>query len=176
MSLKKISLSIKEFIEEKSRTGKNKMSVSRIKKVVITSGISKFIKEGKKIEVIKEELRKITGQTPAIVKAKVSCDSFNVRKNDIVALKITLRKEKMYSFLEKTIFFVLPRTNDFKGFKENSISKGTFNFGINDYTYFFEIDRRSSQLDNFGFHVNLDTTSKNKNDTLELLRYIGFPI
>lgn len=176
MNLIKIAESINKFKEEKHNSGFNKMSVVNIRKVVITTGITKFIKEGKKIDTIKNELAKVIGQVPCIVKAKVSCDSFHIRKNDIVALKATLRKEKMYSFLEKTVFFVLPRTNDFKGFKDKSISRGTFNFGIKDYTYFYEIDKRTSPFNNLGFHVHLDTTSKNKNDTLEFLRYIGFPI
>jgi len=122
-----------------------------------------------------EELRIITGQHPVLSIAKKSISSFKIRKGVPLGLYVTLRKEKMYSFLLKLIKLVFPRIRDFNGLETTSFdSFGNYNFGIIDQLVFPEIEYDSINKKH-GFNINIVTSSKTNQECFFLLKELGFP-
>jgi len=161
---------------------KNKMAVPQITKVIINTGFGKLItgktaEEQKKIyEAILEDLTLITGQHPILKRAKKSISSFKVRKGMPLGAMVTLRKKRMYDFLERFINIVLPRTRDFRGIEPNSVDKnGNLTCGLKEQIAFPEI--LPEKVKNiFGLEITVTTTAKNRERGLGLLRLMGFPI
>jgi large subunit ribosomal protein L5 len=161
---------------------KNKMSVPKIEKVVINVGFGKLIsekdsQEQKKIqEAILEDLAQISGQRPVLTKAKKSISGFKLRKGLPIGAKVTLRRKKMYDFLERLINFGLPRSRDFWGIPENSVDKnGNLTIGIKEHIAFPEISPEKTKFI-FGFEVTVVTNAKDREKGLELFKLMGFPI
>jgi len=155
---------------------KNIMAIPKIEKVVLNVGIGKIVKEEKMVEKIRNDIAKITGQIPAFRKAKKSIAGFKLREGTNVGLIATLRGKRMYDFIERLIFVALPRSRDFRGISAESLdNSGNLNIGIKEQNIFPEVSYESSR-DIFGFQITVTTTAKTKEEGLELLKQIGFPI
>ncbi|PIP25102.1 MAG: 50S ribosomal protein L5 [Candidatus Nealsonbacteria bacterium CG23_combo_of_CG06-09_8_20_14_all_36_12] len=161
---------------------KNKMAVPKIEKVIINTGFGKEISgktsdEQKKIsESILNDLSLIAGQRPILTKAKKSISSFKIRKGLPIGAKVTLRGKKMDDFLMRLIHIALPRSRDFRGINPKSLDKkGNLTMGIKEHICFPEI--LPEKIKNiFGLEVTVTTTAKTREEGLELLKLLGFPI
>ena len=151
------------------------MQTPRIQKVVVGVGVGS-IKDKKRVEFIEGRLTRITGQAPALRSAKKSIASFKVREGDASGLQVTLRGERMQSFLDKLVHIVLPRVKDFRGIKPSAIDEmGNITIGIKEHTVFPET-ADEDQKDVFGLGVTITTTAKNKGEAEAFLRYYGIPL
>ncbi|PIR93341.1 50S ribosomal protein L5 [Candidatus Falkowbacteria bacterium CG10_big_fil_rev_8_21_14_0_10_43_10] len=154
---------------------KNKMAAPRLEKVTVNVGVGRFSKDNDYIENVEDTLTKITGQRPVKTKAKKSISAFKIRVGMIVGEKVTMRRQKMYDFIEKLISITLPRTRDFRGLSAKAFDRqGNFTLGVKEHIAFPEI-----LVDNVdkihGLEICISTTAKNKEEGLELLKLIGFP-
>src|SRR6476661_7394201 len=123
-----------------------------------------------------EEFRVITGQQPLVTKAKKSIAGFKVRENMNLGVSVTLRGEKMFSFLEKLINLVLPRIRDFRGLSSKGFDRdGNFNFGLREQLVFPEINYDTVDQTR-GFNLTIVTTAKTKEEGVALLKEFGFPL
>ena len=161
---------------------KSVMAVPKIEKVVLNVGFGRMIggkssQEREKIQnFILDEFSTISGQRPALTKAKKSISSFKIRKGMPIGAMVTLRGQKMYDFLDRLIHIALPRSRDFRGIKTSSLDKqGNLTIGIKEHICFPEIlPEKVKQI--FGFEITVVTTAKNKEEGMELFRLLGFPI
>lgn len=163
--------------ELKTELGLKSISaVPRIVKVVVNVGVGKLAGEAKAIEAIKAELTRITGQAPVITKAKKSIAGFKLREGDPVGIKVTLRGNKMYDFLDRLINIALPRVRDFQGLspKKGFDGHGNYTLGLTEHVVFPEVVFEN--LDKvFGLEITFATTATTDNQALTLLRALGFP-
>ena len=155
---------------------KNVMEIPKIDKVVINMGVGEAVKDSKKIEIAQKELASITGQFPIITKAKKANASFKLREGMSVGLKVTLRKSKMYEFIDRLINIALPRVRDFRGLSKKSFDgKGNYSLGLKEQIVFPEIDY--DNLDSLrGMDITIVTSAKNDEQGLELLKSFNLPI
>jgi large subunit ribosomal protein L5 len=153
----------------------NPMAIPKINKVVINVGVGKTLKDPKMLEAIIEDIKLITGQTPIKTVAKKSIAGFKIRENQVVGVVVTLRGKRMYDFLEKFIRVALPRVRDFRGLDPKKFDgHGNYNVGMREQIVFPETMRE--HLDYvFSLEVNIQTTAKNDEQALELLKSLGFP-
>ena len=153
----------------------NKHQIPKIKKIMISSGLGLNAQNKIFLQNAIEEYRLISGQQPVLTLAKKSIAGFKVREGMPIGLFVTLRREKMYSFLEKLIKFVLPRIRDFRGLNSKNFDKdGNYNLGINEQLVFPEISYESVEQKR-GFTITIVTSAKTKNESLFLLRELGVP-
>ena len=155
---------------------KNTHAVPKIEKVVINMGLGADALDKKKIKSSIQDISAITGQHPIVTKFKKSISNFKSRKGASAGLKVTLRNNRMYEFIDRMVNIALPRVKDFKGLKESSCDKfGNFSFGIKEHIIFPEIN--FDKVDSIkGLDVTIVTTSKSKEDTILLLKEFNFPI
>jgi len=155
---------------------KNALAVPKIKKVVLNTGIGRFLKDGGLVDSIVNDMSKISGQAPLRTKAKKSIASFKIREGMDVGVKVTLRGPKMYDFLDRLISISLPRTRDFRGLDPKAIDTyGNFTIGIKEQIVFPEINQESSR-GIFGLQVNVITDCQDKEKATRLFKLLGFPI
>ena len=154
---------------------KNVMEIPKIDKVVINMGVGEAVKDAKKIEIAQKELALITGQFPIITKAKKANASFKLREGMSVGLKVTLRKSKMYEFIDRLINIALPRVRDFRGISDKSFDgKGNYSLGLKEQFIFPEIEY--DKVDEVrGMDVIVVTSAKSDDEARELLRGFQFP-
>src|SRR5437016_7189383 len=157
----------------------NLFAVPRIEKVVISMGLGKFATlggEGKSnFEKAEKELAVIAGQKPVRTKAKKSVANFKVREGMETGLKVTLRGQRMYEFLDRMITLAIPRVKDFRGLDPNGFDKaGNYNFGFTEQTVFPEVNAAEVTFQQ-GMNITVVTTAKNPDQGRELLRYFGMP-
>ena len=154
----------------------NIMAVPRIDKVVINAGIGKIAKDDKFIEKIVRDLGLLSGQKPVFRKAKKSIAGFKSREGTNIGLVVTLRGKRMYDFISRLINVALPRSKDFRGIDPKNFDKtGNLNLGIKEHSIFPEIHYESLK-DIFGLEITVVTTAKIREQGVELLRGMGFPI
>lgn len=161
---------------------KNNLAVPRLKKVAVNVGFgketaSKTSDERNKIcKSILDDLTLITGQKGVLRNAKKSIAVFKIRQGVPIGGMITLRKEKMYDFLERLIHIALPRSRDFQGIELKSFDeKGNLTIGLKEHIVFPEVSpEKSKQI--FGFEITIVTTAETKEEGIEFLRLLGFPI
>ncbi len=160
---------------------KNPMAVPKVKKVIIHCGFGKEVigkSSSEREKVIKNifgVLGLITGQKPVLTKAKKSISSFKLREGMSIGAKVTLRRKKIYDFLEKLIWLVLPRTRDFRGIPLSVVDKkGNLTLGFKEYSAFPEVIIEKEK-GIFGLEITIATTAKNREEGIELLKLIGFP-
>ena len=154
---------------------KNDLEIPKLEKVVINMGVGEAVKDSKKIEVAVNELSAITGQKPVITKFKKSVANFKTRKGSNAGLKVTLRKNKMYEFLDRLVNIALPRIKDFRGLSSNGFDKfGNYSFGIKEHIIFPEVsfDRADKVR---GLDIVIAISSKNKEHSFALLEKLNFP-
>lgn len=156
---------------------KNALSAPRIQKVVVSVGTgSGMKKDRKKNEFVTDRITKITGQKPSVKGAKQSIASFKIRQGDPVGVVVTLRGERMWSFLDKLVHVALPRTKDFRGITRSSAGElGNMTIGIREHTIFPETsDEEVSNV--FGLAITIVTTAHTRPEGLAFFEYLGFPL
>jgi large subunit ribosomal protein L5 len=155
---------------------KNIEEVPKITKVSINRGIGESSRNSKELQVNIQEMRLISGQHPIINNAKKSIAGFKIRDGMVVGISVTLRKEKMYAFLERLIHITLPRIRDFRGISATSFDgRGNYNLGLKDQLIFPEIAYDDvNQLQ--GFDITITTTAKTDEEAFSLLSRLGMPL
>ena len=155
---------------------KNKHDVPKIDKIILNMGLGEDASDGKKIKTSLDDLSLITGQKAVITKFKKSISNFKTRKGQSAGVKVTLRSNKMYEFVDRLVNIALPRIKDFRGLKAEGIDKsGNYSFGIKEHIIFPEVN--FDKVDKIrGLDITIVTSSKTKQGTLELLKEFNFPI
>ena len=171
MILNKINPSLKELFGYK-----NLFMGPKIEKIVLNMGLGLDGNDAKIVSSCQEDLASITGQKPVITKFRKSIANFKTRKNTNSGLKVTLRKNKMYEFLDRLVNIALPRIKDFRGLNPKGIdSSSNYSFGIKEHIVFPEVN--FDKVDKIrGLDITIVTTSNNKEWTLELLKEFNFPL
>ena len=167
----------KEFIAKlKEKLGyANIMQIPKLTKVCINMGIGEAIADSKAIDAAVNDLSLIAGQKAIITYAKKSIAAFKIRKNMPIGCKVTLRKDKMYEFLERLLYITLPREKAFTGLRKKQFDgRGNCSLGVKEHISFIEIDYDKCKY-NFGLDINIVTTARNNNDAVCLLKELGFP-
>jgi len=154
---------------------KNRMEVPRLDKIVINMGVGDATQDKKKVEAAAAEMELIAGQKPVITKAKKSIAQFKLREGMPIGCKVTLRRERMYEFLDRLVTIALPRVRDFRGLNAKSFDgRGNYAMGLKEQIVFPEINY--DQIDQVrGMDVIITTTAKTDDEARELLRLFNFP-
>nr|YP_010726584.1 ribosomal protein L5 [Hypnea edeniana]WCH54780.1 ribosomal protein L5 [Hypnea edeniana]WDY85059.1 ribosomal protein L5 [Hypnea edeniana] len=154
---------------------KNIHQIPKLTKITINRGLGEAAQNSKILENSIQELTLITGQKPVITRAKKSIAGFKIRENAPVGLTVTLRKNKMYDFLNKLINLSLPRIRDFRGIDKNKFDgRGNYNLGLKEQLIFPEIEYDS--IDKIrGLDISIVTTANNDQESLALLKGFGMP-
>jgi len=149
--------------------------IPKIEKIQVSAGLGLNASNRVFLQKATEEIRQITGQHPVLTMSKNSIAGFKIREGMPLGLTVTLRKEKMYAFLEKFIKLVLPRIRDFRGLNPKNFDKhGNYNLGISEQLVFPEIDYDSVEQRR-GFNITIVTTAKNSTESFFLLKELGVP-
>ena len=170
----------KKFLDEivaaflKDYAKLNRMQVPELKKIVISMGLKENERDKTSLELHTKELALLSGQKPIVTKAKKAISNFKLREGQVIGLKVTLRKKKMYDFFDRFCNIVCPRIRDFRGFNTKADGKGSYNIGLDDQQSFPEInlDEVKSQQ---GMNIAFVTTATTDVDCIKLLRKMGFP-
>ena len=154
---------------------KNVMEVPKISKIVLNMGVGEATQDKKKVEKAAVEMTKIAGQKAVVTKAKKSIAQFKLREGMPIGVKVTLRRERMYEFLDRLITIAMPRIRDFRGVNPNSFDgRGNYAMGLKEQIVFPEINY--DRIDKVrGMDVIVTTTAKTDDEARELLRLFGFP-
>jgi len=154
---------------------KNIMQVPRLEKVVLNIGVGEAIQNAKALEAAESDMVAISGQHPVTTRSKKSIAAFKLRAGMPVGLKVTLRGERMYEFLDKLMNIVLPRIREFQGVSPNAMDGyGNYTLGIKEQSVFPEIDY--DKLDKMrGFEVCIITTARTDDEARHLLELMGMP-
>jgi large subunit ribosomal protein L5 len=154
---------------------KNKFEIPRLDKIVINMGVGEATQDKKKVEAAAAEMQAISGQKPVIAKAKKSIAQFKLREGMPIGCKVTLRRERMYEFLDRLVTIALPRVRDFRGLNPKSFDgRGNYAMGLKEQIIFPEINY--DQIDKVrGMDIIITTTAKTDEEARELLRLFNFP-
>ncbi len=157
------------------KLGCNAMAVPKISKITLNMGVGEATSDRKVIEHAVSDMTALAGQKPVVTKSRLSIAGFKVRENFPVGVKVTLRSERMYEFLERLVSIALPRIRDFRGLKASGFDgQGNYNFGITEQIIFPEIDYdKVDQLR--GMNITITTTAKNDEEGRALLDAFSFP-
>lgn len=153
----------------------NMLQVPKVTKVTVNMGVGEATQNSDALEAAASDLAKITGQKPLITKAKRSISAFKVRAGMNVGCKVTLRGQRMYDFLEKLFFVVLPQVRDFRGVSPDGFDgRGNYSLGLKEQIIFPEIDYdKVSKVR--GMNITITTTAKTDEEGLYLLKALGMP-
>ena len=154
---------------------KNALEVPRIEKIVLNMGVGEAVNDTKKVTTAAADLALIAGQRPVVTRARLAISTFKVRENMPIGAKVTLRKTRMYEFLDRLVTVALPRVRDFRGLNPKSFDgRGNFAMGIKEHIVFPEIDY--DKVDSIvGMDVIVCTTAKSDDEARALLRAFNFP-
>jgi large subunit ribosomal protein L5 len=153
----------------------NRLQAPRLEKIVVNMGVGEAVQDGKKIDAAVGDLTAITGQHPVMLRAKQSIATFKLRKNMPIGVKVTLRRERMYEFLDRLINVALPRVRDFRGVSARSFDgRGNYALGLKEQLVFPEIDydRVDAQR---GMDIVIVTTAKTDAEARALLKGFDMP-
>jgi large subunit ribosomal protein L5 len=154
---------------------KNHYRVPRLDKIVINMGIGEGVADRKKVDSAAADLALIAGQKAVVTKARKSIATYKVRAGQAIGCKVTLRKARMYEFLDRLINIALPRVRDFRGLSPKSFDgRGNYTLGIKEHIVFPEIDYDKA-ADVWGMDITVCTTARNDDDARALLRAFNFP-
>lgn len=154
---------------------KNRMQAPRLEKIVINVGLGEATQDIKLLEAAQSELGMITGQKAVITRAKKAIANFKIRRGSPIGCKVTLRRAKMYEFLDRLIAVAIPRIRDFRGMSPDSFDKGgNYSFGLNEQVIFPEVDV-DKITKSHGMDVTIATSARTRDEAFELLRLFGFP-
>jgi large subunit ribosomal protein L5 len=153
----------------------NEMQIPKLDKIVLNMGIGEAVSDSKKAASAMKDLALIAGQKPAPTRARLSVASFKVREGMVVGAKVTLRKNRMYEFLDRLITVALPRVKDFRGLKPTSFDgRGNYAMGLKEHLVFPEINY--DQIDQvWGMDIIVCTTAKSDDEARALLKEFQFP-
>jgi large subunit ribosomal protein L5 len=152
----------------------NRLAVPKITKVTLNMGVGDTLKNKELLDQAKKDLSLISGQVPSVRAAKVSVASFGIRRGMWVGLKVTLRGERMWAFLDKLFSIVLPRLRDFRGLSERSFDKfGNYTLGVTEHIVFPEIDLAKSATR--GLEITISTNSGKPEVSKRMLELLGMP-
>ncbi|MGN0930071.1 MAG: 50S ribosomal protein L5 [Alphaproteobacteria bacterium] len=154
---------------------KNEMEIPKLEKIVLNMGVGEAATDKKKLESAIKDMTAIAGQKVVVTKAKKSLANFKLKEGMHIGCKVTLRKDRMYDFLDRLINVAMPRIRDFRGLNGKSFDgKGNYAFGIKEQIIFPEID--FDKIDNIrGMDIIVCTTAKNDKDAKALLAAFNFP-
>ena len=154
---------------------KNVMQVPQLDKVVLNMGIGEAVADSKKVQSAAADLALIAGQKPVITKARKSIATFKLREGMPVGVKVTLRKNRMYEFLDRLVNIALPRVRDFRGLNEKSFDgRGNYSMGLKEHIVFPEINYDKVE-DVLGMDIIICTTASNDDEARALLKGLNFP-
>lgn len=153
---------------------KTPMQVPKLEKIVINQGVGKAISDKKIIDIAADELMNISGQKPIKTLSKKDISNFKLRKKMPIGIKVTLRRDKMYEFLERLVVVALPRIRDFRGINNKFDGKGNYTLGITEQIIFpeIDIDKINTML---GMDITFVTSTNNDEEGFALLREFGLP-
>ena len=154
---------------------KNHFEVPKLDKIVINMGVGEATQDKKKVEAAAAEMQAISGQKPVITKAKKSIAQFKLREGMPIGAKVTLRRDRMFEFLDRLVTIALPRVRDFRGLNPKSFDgRGNYAMGLKEQIIFPEINY--DQIDKVrGMDIIVTTTAKTDEEARELLRLFNFP-
>ncbi len=158
------------------RLGRNNpMSLPRLEKIVVNMGIGKALENKARIEAAVRDMTILAGQRPTVNKARKSIAGFKLRQGDAIGCSVTLRRRRMYEFLDRLISVVLPRIRDFRGLSPKSFDgRGNYNLGLAEQIVFPEINIDSVEFVQ-GMDINIVIRSQNDSESFELLNLLGMP-
>ena len=153
----------------------NVMRIPCVEKVVVNIGMGEAIGNAKAMDAAAGDLATITGQRPVVTRSKKAISNFRLRIGMPIGLKVTLRGERMWHFLEKLIHVAFPRVRDFRGIPESAVdSTGNFHYGFTEHTVFPEIG--SKEIESIhGLQISVTSTAKTHDEGIKLFRALGFP-
>ena len=173
---------LRTFYDETVRAGlisefnyKNPLQVPKLEKIVLNIGVGDATSDSKKVKSAADDLEKIAGQKPVITHARKSIANFKLREGMPIGVKVTLRKQRMYEFLDRLVNIAMPRIRDFRGLNPKSFDGlGNYAFGIKEHIVFPEINY--DQVDQiWGMDVVIGTTARTDDEARALLRAFNFP-
>ena len=160
---------------QKKLSMKNKYMVPRFEKVVLNMGLGSDGNDKKKVQNCIDDMSLISGQKPIVTKFKKSISNFKTRKGSTAGVKVTLRSNRMYEFIDRLVNIALPRIKDFKGLSEKGFDKfGNYTFGIKEHIIFPEVN--FDKVDKIrGLDITIVISSINRKHSIELLKKLNFP-
>jgi large subunit ribosomal protein L5 len=161
------------MIEEFGYT--NPMAVPRLQKIVVSMGVGRATEDKKYLDIAREDMKRIAGQMPITTKAKRSVSNFKLRQGDKIGLKVTLRRVRMFEFLDRLISLAIPRVRDFQGLSTKSFDgRGNYSMGLNEQSVFPEIDPAELEFIQ-GMNITIVTTAETDAEARKLLELFGMP-
>ncbi len=155
---------------------RNLMATARLQKIVLNVGCGEAAHDAKILEAAQHDLGLICGQRPLVTRAKKAVSNFKIRANDPVGCKVTLRRARMYEFLDRLISAALPRIRDFRGLNPRGFDQaGNYTFGIKEHTIFPEVQEGRIQQP-LGMDISLVINAASRDEAIALLRAFGFPL
>ena len=153
----------------------NDMEIPRLEKIILNMGVGEATQDRKKVDQAVSEMERIAGQKPVVTKAKKSIAQFKLREGMPIGCKVTLRRERMFEFLDRLVTIAMPRIRDFRGLNPKSFDgRGNYAMGVKEQIIFPEINY--DQIDKVrGMDIIVTTTAKTDEEARELLRLFGFP-
>ena len=154
---------------------KNRMEIPRLEKIVLNMGVGEATQDKKKVETAAAEMQLIAGQKPVITKARTSIAQFKLREGMPIGVKVTLRRERMYEFLDRLVTIALPRVRDFRGLNPKSFDgRGNYAMGLKEQIIFPEINYDRIEKVR-GMDIIIATSARTDDEARELLRLFNFP-
>ncbi len=171
--MKKYQEEVKAKLAEKF-SYENPMLIPSLKKIVISMGLAEASKDKSAVQACQKELTLLSGQKPILTRTKKAIANFKSRKDQIIGLKVTLRRKRMFDFLDRFCNIVAPRIRDFRGFPIKCDGRGSYSLGLTDQQVFPEINLDEVKRTQ-GMNITFVTSSKTDDECVELLRSLGFP-
>jgi len=154
---------------------KNPMAVPRIKKIIVSMGVGKAVGDKKFLELARKDLMMITAQMPVVCKAKKSVSNFKVRAGNETGLKVTVRGDRMYEFMDRLVSLAIPRVRDFRGLDLNSFDgRGNYSLGLSEQSVFPEIDPAKMEFQQ-GMNITFVTSARTNEEARRMLALFGMP-
>lgn len=164
---------VREALQEKFGYA-NSMLIPSLKKIVISMGLAEATKDKNAVQDCQKELMMLSGQKPIVTRTKQAIANFKSRKGQVIGLKVTLRKKRMYDFLERFCNIVSPRIKDFRGFPTQGDGRGSYSLGLSSQDVFPEIDLDAVKRTQ-GMNITFVTSANTDEECQMLLRGFGFP-
>ncbi len=152
----------------------NIMQVPHIEKIILNVGVKEAVSDSKALQMVAQVISTIAGQLPVRTVAKKSIAGFKIREGMQLGVMVTLRRQKMYEFLDKFINLALPKVRDFQGVSTKLDGQGNYNLGIKDWTIFPEAESLPADK-TYGMNITIQTSALNDKHALELLKSFGMP-
>ena len=151
------------------------MAIPKLQKIVVSMGVGRAVQDKKFLDNAQKDITMITGQKPVVCRAKKSVSNFKVREGDKTGLKVTLRKDRMYEFLDRLINLAIPRVKDFRGLNPKGFDgHGNYSMGMEEQSAFPEIDPSRIETQQ-GMNITFVTTADTDEEAFEMLRLFGMP-